>query len=108
VDAADDVAVDEGAGRRILQFQLDAAVLLQDLDLEIRVAFENAEGVVVLAAGVSTASAQRRSSAFRPPWLASRRRVTSLRESTSMPATGAMRALTVVFCMRIPVDCINR
>ena len=43
----------------------------------------------------STASAQRRNNWYRPPWLAARRRVTSPRESTSMPPSGAMRALRV-------------
>jgi hypothetical protein len=34
-----------------VQLQLDAAVLLQHLDVEIRMALEDAERVVVLAAG---------------------------------------------------------
>ena len=38
-------------GRRVLQFELDAAVLLQHLDVEIGIALENVERVVVFAAG---------------------------------------------------------
>ena len=45
------MTIDEGAGRRVFQFQLDAAILLQHLDIEIGIGFENAEGVVIFAAG---------------------------------------------------------
>ena len=33
-------AVDEGVGRRVDELELDAAILLQDLDIEIRIALE--------------------------------------------------------------------
>src|SRR4030095_605822 len=56
---------------------------------------------------VSTASEQRRSSACRPPSEASRRRETSSRDSTSMPATGEMRALTVAFGLFGDAACIT-
>ncbi len=40
-------SADERTRRRIAQLELDAAILLQDLDIEIRIAFENAARVVV-------------------------------------------------------------
>jgi hypothetical protein len=56
---------------------------------------------------VRTASAQRRNSACRPPSEASRRRDTSSRDRTSMPATGEMRALTVDFAIFGGAACIT-
>src|SRR5690606_6026682 len=49
-DAADDFAVDEGHGGGVAQFDLDAAVLLLHLDLEIGVALRGLARVVGFAA----------------------------------------------------------
>ncbi len=49
VDAADDLAVDERIRRRVLEFELDAAILLQHLDIEIGIAMEDVERVVAFA-----------------------------------------------------------
>src|SRR4249920_3900104 len=64
-------------------------------------------GSSLMLPDVSTASAQRRNSACRPPSEASRRRETSSRDSTSMPATGEMRALTVDFAIFEDAPCIT-
>ncbi|MNO83082.1 hypothetical protein D3C76_743740 [compost metagenome] len=50
--AGDHLAVDEGVGRCIEQFQAHAAVLLVDTHLEILVGIEDGLGVVDMGAGV--------------------------------------------------------
>ncbi len=50
-DAADDLAVHEGRGGRIAQLDLDAAVLLLHLDVEIGVTLGGGARVVGVAAG---------------------------------------------------------
>jgi len=47
VDTADDPAFYERARRRALEFELDAAILLQHLDIELGKALEDAARVVV-------------------------------------------------------------
>ena len=44
------LAVDERLRRRVGQFQLDAAILLQHLDVEIRIALEQRARIVARAA----------------------------------------------------------
>ncbi len=51
-NAADHLAVHEGAGRRVAQPQLHAAILLDDVDVEAAVLLEHLAGVVGDAAGV--------------------------------------------------------
>jgi len=46
VDAADDATVDERIRRRMDQLELDAAILLQDLDIKIRIALEQRPRIV--------------------------------------------------------------
>ena len=50
VDAADDLAVDEGLRRGVPELDLDAAFLLQHLDVEIGVLLEHAARIVAEAA----------------------------------------------------------
>src|SRR3546814_3909477 len=50
-DAADDLAVDEGDGGRVLQVDAQAAVLLADLDVEVGVQLLRGARVVRRAAG---------------------------------------------------------
>src|SRR3546814_8710437 len=50
-DAADDLAVDEGDGGRVLQVDAQAAVLLADLDVEVGVQLLRGARIVRRAAG---------------------------------------------------------
>ena len=51
-DTLDDLAVDKGAGRRVLQLQLHAALLLNHADVEIGMLGEHRETVIDVAARV--------------------------------------------------------
>ncbi|ETD55621.1 hypothetical protein X778_06045 [Pseudomonas aeruginosa VRFPA07] len=50
--AGDHLAIDEGVGRRVDQFQAHAAVLLVDTHLEVLVGVEDGLGVVAVGAGI--------------------------------------------------------
>jgi len=50
--AGDHLAIDEGVGRRVEQFQAHAAILLMDFQFEVAVSVEDVLGVVDLRAGV--------------------------------------------------------
>ena len=52
LDAADHAAVDERAGRRVAQLELDAPGLAGDADVEIRVPLEDRARIVGFAAAV--------------------------------------------------------
>ena len=50
--AGDHFAIDKGISRGVEQLQADAAVLLQDIDLEVWVGFQNGLGVIAMRSGV--------------------------------------------------------
>ncbi len=95
VDAANDAPIDERFGRRIAELELDAAILLQDLDVEIGILLEDRARIVVVAALRQYRKRATTQQLVQTTPLASRKRATSWRESTSSPAAGEMRALNV-------------
>ena len=52
LDALDDLAVDEGVGRGVAEFELHSALLLDDADVEIGVLLQYRQAVVDIVAGV--------------------------------------------------------
>ena len=88
-NAANHLAVHEGAGRRIPQGQLHAAVLLDDADVEVAVLVQHLAGVVGGAAGIQDGQGTAPQQLVLTTLTAyCRRRLTSCWESTSRAPSG--------------------
>jgi hypothetical protein len=94
VDALDHLAVDEGDGRRTLDVELDAALALDDGDIERLISLQQFRPSSMVLPQLSTASAQRRKTLYRPPWLVSSSLFTSALERTSRRPSGEIRVST--------------
>lgn len=66
-DTADHAAVDEGAGRRVVQLEHQTAVFLHHLDIEIRVGFQHLAAVVGGGAGVEHRQSAAAQQIMQPP-----------------------------------------
>jgi hypothetical protein len=82
VNSLDHLAIDEGNGWRAANIELDAALALDDRNIEGAVSLEEFLAVV------------NRKTLYKPPWLVSSSLATSVLDSTSSRPSGEIRVST--------------